>query len=105
MTDSKGGVDTMTKKDLIRATAKAAGVTQETAGKVLTAAIDTITATVANGEPVKIHHFGTMYLKHYEARQRRNPATGEQITQQPYDRIKFTAADTLQQLINGAERG
>lgn len=91
---------TMTKQDLIRASAKAAGVTQETAAAVLTAALEAAADAIADGEPVKVMGFGTLEVRRHKAGTSHNFATGETIQRKPRNVVVFTASETMKQRVN-----
>ena len=69
----------MNKTELIAAAAEHAGLTKKDTERVLTAAIDAITAALVQGEKVQISGFGTFDTKEREARVGRNPHTREAI--------------------------
>ena len=50
----------MTKSELIRVTAKKAGCTQETAAKILEAALEAAKDALISGETITIPHFGKL---------------------------------------------
>lgn len=50
----------MNKKELIRTAAQGAGVTQETAAKVLSALLEAAADALSHGDPVKVQGFGTL---------------------------------------------
>ena len=70
---------TMNKTDLIAAVSVSAGLSKKDTERVLNAAIDTITASLAKGEKVQLSGFGTFEVKAREARVGRNPHTKESI--------------------------
>ena len=69
----------MNKTELIAVVAENAGLTKKDAERVLNAAIDTITDSLAKGEKVQLSGFGTFEIKDREARVGRNPHTLESI--------------------------
>ena len=69
----------MNKTELIAAAAQSAGLTKKDTERVLNAAIDAITASLANGDKVQLSGFGTFEVKDREARIGRNPHTKEAI--------------------------
>ena len=69
----------MNKTELIAAAAEAAGMQKKDADRVLNAAIDIITATLARGEKVQLSGFGTFECKQRQARLGRNPHTREAV--------------------------
>ena len=58
----------MNKTELIAAAAESAGVPKKDAERLLNAAIDAITASLANGDKVQLSGFGTFETKTREAR-------------------------------------
>jgi len=69
----------MNKTELIAAVAQNSGVSKKDAERVVNAAIDTITATLAAGEKVQLSGFGVFEVKEREARVGRNPHTRQSI--------------------------
>ena len=69
----------MNKTELITIAAENSGLTKKDAERVLNAAIDAITASLAKGEKVQISGFGSFETKDREARMGRNPHTKESI--------------------------
>ena len=70
----------MNKNELISAVAEKAGLSKKDSEKALNAALDAITAAVANGEKVQLIGFGTFELRERAEKQARNPRTGETMT-------------------------
>ena len=69
----------MNKAELISAVAMKADVSKKDAEAVLTAALDTITEALTEGEKVQLVDFGSFELKKRAARLGRNPKTKEAI--------------------------
>ena len=69
----------MNKTELIAAAAEKAGISKKDAERVLNAALDTITLTLAQGQRVQLSGFGIFEVKDREARVGRNPRTKEAI--------------------------
>ena len=69
----------MNKTELIAAAAEAAGMQKKDADRLLNAAIDIITATLAKGEKVQLSGFGTFECRQRQARLGRNPHTSEAV--------------------------
>ena len=69
----------MNKTDLIAAVSVSAGLSKKDTERVMNAAIDAITASLAKGEKVQLSGFGTFEVKAREARVGRNPHTKESI--------------------------
>ena len=89
----------MNKTDLIAAVAQSAGLTKKDSERVLNAAIDAMTAALANGEKVQISGFGAFEVKEREARIGRNPHTKEAI-EIPATKVPvFKASKALKDII------
>ena len=67
----------MNKTELIAAVAEKAGMTKKDTECVVSATLETIVATLGNGDKIQLPGFGTFEVKHREARTGRNPKTGE----------------------------
>ena len=89
----------MNKTDLIAAVAQSAGLTKKDSERVLNAAIDAMTAALANGEKVQISGFGAFEVKEREARIGRNPHTKEAIDIPATKVPVFKASKALKDII------
>ena len=89
----------MNKTELIAAAAQSAGLTKKDTERVINAALDAITASLAAGDKVQISGFGSFEVKAREARIGRNPHTKEAIeipaTKVPGFKASKTLKDTV----------
>ena len=69
----------MNKTELVAAAAEKTGITKKDAECLLSAAFETISETLIQGEKVQLSGFGTFEVKEREARVGRNPRTKEAI--------------------------
>ena len=69
----------MNKTELIALTAERTGLTKKDTERVINAALDAISAAMADGDKVQLSGFGTFDAKAREARVGRNPHTKEVI--------------------------
>lgn len=69
----------MTKSELISAVAKKTGLKNTEATKAIEAFLYSVVSAVAKGEDVRLVGFGTFTLIKREARDGRNPRTGDAI--------------------------
>ena len=90
----------MNKKELIAAAAAKAGTTQKDAENVINAALETLTAALANGERVQVSGFGIFEVKTREARVGRNPKTKESINIPASKVPAFKASKTLKDAVS-----
>ena len=89
----------MNKTELIAAAAERSGIAKKDAERVLNAAIDSITASLASGEKVQISGFGIFETKDREARVGRNPHT-KQAIEIPATRVPaFKASKNLKDIV------
>ena len=85
----------MNKTELIAAVAEQAELSKKDAEKALKAFTDVIAAELVKGEKVQLVGFGT-----FEAREGRNPLTGEKITIAASKNPKFKAGKALKDMVN-----
>ena len=69
----------MTKTELIDTMASEAEISKAAAGRALAAALDAISKSLVDGEPVTLIGFGTFMVRERGARTGRNPQTGEEM--------------------------
>lgn len=69
----------MNKSELIDQVADAADLSKAAAGRAVDAALDAITGSLKQSEPVSLVGFGTFLVRERAARKGRNPQTGENI--------------------------
>ena len=69
----------MNKEELISKVASGVGLSKTDAAKSVVAVFSNITSSLKDGNEVRIVGFGTFLAKKREARQGRNPRTGETI--------------------------
>ncbi|MCL4218794.1 MAG: integration host factor subunit beta, partial [Candidatus Hydrogenedentes bacterium] len=70
---------TMTKRELVIQVANRLGVTQSDVAKILEAAFETISTTLAEGNRWELRDFGVFEVKTRASRIGRNPRTGDQV--------------------------
>jgi nucleoid DNA-binding protein len=70
----------MTKKDMTKAIAEAAGVTQAQALEIVQRVFDGIRETLVEEGRIELRNFGVFEVKRRKPRQARNPRTGEKVS-------------------------
>lgn len=70
---------TVTKNDLLREVVDATGLTATDSKKIVDTLFNTMRATLASGEEVKLSGFGNFTLRDKRPRPGRNPKTGEPV--------------------------
>jgi nucleoid DNA-binding protein len=91
----------MTKKDLIRELHVRMGLPASHIARVVDSILDLTKEAVAQGETVKVSGFGQFVVKQKEARQGRNPHTGEPITIPAHKALTFRTSKVLRDKVNG----
>lgn len=94
----------MSKKEMIDAIADKAEITKEKAGVALEALTDYIESTLKAGDEVNFAPLGKFKVTHREAREGRNPMSGEKIKIPASDVPKFTASKQLKDALNNGGR-
>lgn len=89
----------MTKTELIRETARLAGVTQAQAEKTIAAALDVLADTLVNGDRVKLQGFGSFIVKERTITGR-DFQTNEVFTSHTQKYVYFDASEALRAEIN-----
>ncbi len=69
----------MNKSELIEIVTEKTEITKKVAERVVNAVFESITDSLAGGDKVQVIGFGTFEVRQREAREGRNPATGETI--------------------------
>lgn len=88
------------KNDLIGMVAEKADLTKAQAGEAVDAVFDAITASLKNGEEVRLVGFGTFAVSQRKASVGRNPATGAEIQIPASNQAKFKPGKGLKDAIN-----
>jgi DNA-binding protein HU-beta len=93
----------MNKGELVDAIAEKANISKKEADAVLSAAIETIVETVASGEKVTLVGFGSFEKRDRQAREGRNPKTGETMTIAATRVPAFSAGKLFKEKVAGAK--
>lgn len=89
----------MRKPELAAAVADQTGLTREKASEVITTFTDQVSAAAARGEDITLIGFGTFNVRHREAREGRNPQTGDNIHIPAGKTVGFKAGKALKNAI------
>lgn len=90
----------MNKKEFINAVADRAELSKADAESAVEAFLGTITATLKKGEQVQLVGFGSFLARRREARDGRNPRTGETIRIKASNVPSFKAGKALKDALN-----
>ena len=90
----------MTKAELIAAVSEKTQLTKKDSEKAVSAVLETITETLANGEKVSLVGFGTFEVKTRAERMGHNPQTGEPMPIAASKAPVFKAGTALKTAVN-----
>ena len=90
----------MNKSELVEAVADQADLSKAAAGRAVDAMVDVIGDTLKKGDQVTLVGFGTFLTREREARQGRNPRTGETIQIKASRVPSFKAGKALKDAVN-----
>ena len=90
----------MNKTELVAAMAEKTELSKKDAEKALKAFIDVVAEELKKGEKVQLVGFGTFEVAEREAREGRNPRTGETMTIAASKSPKFKAGKALKDSLN-----
>lgn len=90
----------MNKKELIESIAGAADISKADAEKALNATLAAIAESLNKGDKVTLVGFGTFAVSKRDARQGRNPQTGNTIKIPAKKVVKFKAGSKLSEAVN-----
>ena len=90
----------MNKSELVDAVAERADISKAAAGRAVDAMVEVIGDTLREGDQVTLVGFGTFLTRQREARQGRNPRTGETIQIKASRVPSFKAGKALKDAVN-----
>lgn len=93
----------MNKTELVEKVAESAGLTKTQAEAAINAFVETITDGLKAGDKITLKGFGTFEVRQREAREGRNPRTGETMTIAASKAPAFKASSALKNVINGKQ--
>ena len=90
----------MNKTELVKQVAAENELTQKSAAAAVDSVLNAIQDTLVAGESVSLLGFGTFSVKHRDARQGRNPATGEAMEFAASNNPVFKAGKAFKDKVN-----
>ena len=90
----------MNKTELVAAIAEKAELSKKDAEKALKAFTETVAEQLKNGDKIQLVGFGTFEVSEREAREGRNPKTGETMPIAASKTPKFKAGKALKDMVN-----
>jgi integration host factor subunit alpha len=96
-------MNTLTRAHLAEAIYAQVGLSRNESSALLETVLDRISASLEQGEPVKIAAFGTFLVRQKGQRVGRNPKTGVEVPILPRKVLSFRPSQVLRARINGQE--
>ncbi len=90
----------MKKVEFVDAVAEKTGLTKVDSAKAIDAVFTTITEVLAKGDKLSLVGFGTFGVSKREARDGRNPRTGEVVRIEARNAVTFKAGTALKDAVN-----
>ena len=90
----------MKKEELIAFVSEHADITKKSAGEVVNALVEGITAALEKGDAISLPGFGSFKVVERAAREGRNPSTGDKIQIAASKAVKFTPGAGLKERVN-----
>ena len=90
----------MNKNEFIDAVAKSADLTKKDSERAVNAIIDVIKDSLRDGDEIRIMGFGTFEVSQRNAKQGRNPRTGEKIDIKASKAPRFRPGKALKDAVN-----
>jgi len=89
----------MKKSELVDMVVEKTDLTKKDSGKAVKAVLESITDSLAKGEKVQLIGFGTFEVRNRQAREGRNPTTGESIKIEASKIPAFKAGKALKEKV------
>lgn len=90
----------MTKTELIKAVADRADITQQLAREVVNGFFDAMKRALLDERRIEVRGFGSFTVRHYDAREARNPKTGQVVEVGPKKSVHFNVGKDLRQRVD-----
>lgn len=91
----------MNKTDLVNVVMAETNLNEKDVKAAINATLSAVSDALKEGDKVQLIGFGTFEVKSVEAREGRNPKTGETIKIDAHKKAHFTSAQALKDHING----
>lgn len=92
----------MTKSEFVKTLVEKSGQDKKTVESVLTSIDEIVKTQLASGQNVPFVSLGTFKVTHRQAREARNPMTGETIQVPEKTVVKFGVSKSLKEMISGS---
>ena len=90
----------MNKSEFVKHVANQHNITQEEANKIIDTFTSSVMSALGEGNEISLIGFGNFSVSKVEAREGRNPRTGEKIQVKAYNQPKFKVGSKLKEAVN-----
>ncbi|MFB6262168.1 MAG: HU family DNA-binding protein [Bradymonadaceae bacterium] len=90
----------MTKTELVEAVSENADITKKRARKVVNGFFDAMKRALMDDRRIELRGFGSFTIRNYDAREARNPKTGEVVHVEPKKSVHFNVGKDLKQRVD-----
>lgn len=90
----------MNKSEFVKHIASGHNITQEEANKIIDTFTSSVISALGAGNEISLIGFGNFSVSKVEAREGRNPKTGEKIQVKAYNQPKFKVGSKLKEAVN-----
>jgi nucleoid DNA-binding protein len=90
----------MTKKEIVRAISEELGLSQQKTKEIVQKTFDGIIEALVNEGRIELRNFGVFEVKKREAREARNPKTGEKVDVPEKFVVSFKPGREMEQRVN-----
>jgi integration host factor subunit alpha len=97
------GARTVTRADLCEAVYRQVGLSRTESAALVEVVLDEITASLVQGETVKLSSFGSFVVRNKGQRIGRNPKSGREVPIPPRNVLTFKPSNILKGRINGVQ--
>ncbi len=95
---------TITRSALVERLASAADISEKDAAAVLSTVLDAVGQALCRGDRVELRDFGAFSARQHQAREGRNPRTGEPVSVPAKKSVHFKGGRQLLRALNGDEQ-
>lgn len=90
----------MTKSELIDTVSENADITKKRAKIVVNTMLETMKDALKDDDRIELRGFGSFSIREYDAREARNPRTGEKVHVEPRKSVHFKVGKDLRQRVD-----
>jgi integration host factor subunit beta len=94
----------ITRSALVERLASTVGISEQNAAAVLSTMLESVAQALCRGDRVELRDFGSFTARQHQAREARNPKTGDPVHVPAKKSVHFNAGRQLLRALNGDEQ-